>query len=159
MNNSKYYQISNLYPYLKNPSKYKGTLPITMRSSWESKFALHYLDVNNNILEWSSESVIIKYISPLDNKSHRYFMDFSFKAKTASGEIKEFWVEIKPKNQVLPPKEPKKKTKGYIDQVRTFFVNTSKWETTKKIVEEKKANGINLEFLIITEKDAPWMIK
>jgi len=90
----KYYQISDLYPLLQHPEKYKGKRPIQMRSSWETKFALKWLDININIIEWSSEEIIIKYFNPIKNRNARYFMDFSFKAKNKNGDIKEFWVEI-----------------------------------------------------------------
>lgn len=156
MRESRFNQIYDIYPFLKFPEKYKGSRPITCRSSWEIAFIIKYLDVNENIVEWGSESVIIKYIRPDDGKLHRYFMDFNFKAKTKTGKMKEFWVEIKPANQITPPKEPKRKTKGYMNQVKTYLINQAKWETTKTIVEQKKKEGMDLEFLILSEKDCPF---
>ena len=38
---------------------------------------MKYLDVNQNILEWTSEAVVIPYKSPLDNKFHKYYVDNS----------------------------------------------------------------------------------
>lgn len=159
MRSSKYQQIYDVYPYLKHPEKYKGTRPITLRSGWEIAFVIKYLDVNDNIIEWGSESVVISYFRPDDGKKHRYFMDFNFKAKTTSGKIKEFWVEIKPQSQIDPPKEPKRKTKTYVEQVKTYLVNQAKWKTTRQLVEEKKLLGKDIEFLVLSEKDCPFFIK
>ena len=51
-----------------NPEKYKGDVNnIIYRSSWERKF-LYYCDTNENILEYSSQEVIIPYKSPVDNR-------------------------------------------------------------------------------------------
>jgi hypothetical protein len=88
------------------PEKYTGdTSNIIMRSSWETKFAI-WCDKNPQIIKWSSEETIVPYVSPIDGKTHRYFIDF--KIQTASK--KTYLVEIKPMKQTLPP-EGKKKTK------------------------------------------------
>lgn len=155
---SNYYQIQDMYPHLKHPEKYTGSRPITARSGWEIKFISQYLDKNTNIIEWTSESTIIKYVRPDDGKYHKYYMDFTFKAITASGKTKEFWVEIKPQSQVNPPKEPKRKTKNYFKQVKTYLINQAKWNTTRQIIEAKKQSGIDVEFLILTEKDCPFFL-
>lgn len=159
MNNTKYNQITDYYRFLKFPEKYKGTRPLTLRSGWEIRFVKDYLDINQNILEWTSESIVVKYISPVDAQYHRYFIDFSFKAKAKDGSIKEVWVEIKPFSQTQPPKEPKRKTKNYTEAVKTYMVNQSKWNTSKQICEEYKQQGKDVEFIVITEKDCPWFIK
>lgn len=154
-----YYQIQDMYKHLKNPQKYRGKRPITARSGWEISLITKYLDVNENIIEWSSEEVVIPYIKPTDNQQHRYFLDFSFKARCKDGSIKTFWVEVKPYNQTIPVKEPKRKTKAWLEQVKTYFINQAKWAATRKIVEQKKAHGENIEFLLLTEKDCPFFIK
>lgn len=159
MRDNKFHQIYDLYPHLKHPEKYVGKRPITMRSGWEISFVIKYLDVNSNIISWSSESVIVSYIRPDDGKKHRYFMDFNFKAKTQSGKIKEFWVEVKPFDQTIPPKEPKRRTKSYFYQAKQYLINQAKWSTTKLLVEEKKQQGQDLEFLLLTERDCPFFIK
>ena len=80
-----------------NPTKYKGDHSnIIYRSLWERKF-MKLCDSNSNILEWSSEEVIIPYKSPIDGKFHRYFVDFWVKQKNTKGEIVEKLIEIKPK--------------------------------------------------------------
>ena len=66
----------------KNPQKYIGDYNnIVYRSSWECK-VMDWLDRNDNIISWASEELIIPYLSPADNKYHRYFPDFLVKAKT-----------------------------------------------------------------------------
>ena len=46
------------------------------RSSWELHF-FKWCDYNPNVLEWTSEGIIVPYVSPLDTKTHRYFVDNS----------------------------------------------------------------------------------
>jgi hypothetical protein len=159
MKESKFFQIVDAYPLLKHPEKYNGSRPISVRSGWEAYMIFKYLDINSNIVSWKSESTVIKYLSPLDGKYHRYFMDFTVTAKTTNGSTKELWLEVKPFAQTQLPKEPKRKTQNYLYQLRTYLVNQAKWETTKKIVEEKKALGIPVEFAIITERDVPGFLK
>ena len=69
----------------KNMTKYKGTWPCVYRSSWELKF-MRFLDINENILQWGSESVQIryKYFDPITKRQseHTYFPDFIIRIKT-----------------------------------------------------------------------------
>jgi hypothetical protein len=159
MRQSKYNQITDAYPMLKHPEKYTGTRPLTLRSGWEIKLVFKWIDINPSVISWKSESTIIKYLSPLDNKYHRYYMDFTLLVRTKSGEEKEVWIEVKPFSSCSPPKEPKRKTDSYIYQLREYFKNQSKWSTTKKIIEEKKQQGHNCEFIILTEKECPFFLK
>ena len=81
------------------PKKYKGNPNnIICRSTWETKFC-NYCDLNENILEWASEEFFIKYVSPVDNRFHRYYPDFLIKVKESTGEIKTYVIEVKPKKQ------------------------------------------------------------
>lgn len=155
---NEYLQIADIYPLLKNPRKYTGVRPITMRSSWESKFVLQYLDINDAILEWKSE-VPIPYICGTDGRRHRYFVDFWVRAKKTDGSVGEMLIEIKPYNQTLEPQKPKRVTKGALNGLRNWVKNSSKWKATNQLVEAEKKNGKNIEFVIITEKDAPWFLK
>ena len=60
----------------KNPDKYRGDRSnIIYRSSWERKLMV-YCDITEAVIEWGSEEVIIPYLSPVDNRIHRYFPDF-----------------------------------------------------------------------------------
>jgi hypothetical protein len=158
MNESRYFQIRDAYPLLKNPSKYVGTRPISVRSGWEFKLIIKYLDVSPTILSWKSENTIVKYLSPIDNRYHRYFIDFTVTTKDKEGNTKELWIEVKPFKETVPPKTPKKKNKNYLYEVKTYYVNNAKWETTRQIIKEKQAQGQNIDFVIITEKDAPFFL-
>lgn len=130
----------------KNPEKYIGTMPIICRSSWERRVCI-YLDKNPSILQWASESVVIPYLSPIDSKIHRYFVDFAIKYKTRSGEIKKALIEVKPESQCNPPKMKNNK-KRYLDEVVTYEVNQAKWKTAEAWCKER-----NLDFIVLTEKD------
>ena len=43
------------------------------RSGWEKR-VMDWCDTNSSIVSWSSEEIIIPYISPVDNRPHRYFV-------------------------------------------------------------------------------------
>lgn len=130
-----------------NPQKYRGNVDnIIYRSSWEKKF-LKYLDHNKSILEYSSEEIVVPYISPLDNKIHRYFVDFWIKVKDKEGVIKEYLIEIKPYKETIKPKK-KKLTPNFIKEVYTYAKNQSKWKAASEYCKQK-----NWQFLILTEKD------
>lgn len=132
----------------KNPSKYRGDpTNIIFRSLWELK-VMKYLDENSNILEWCSEEIAIPYISPIDNRRHRYFPDFIVRAKTPDGSIKTMMLEVKPKHQTQEPKIQKKKTKKYLTEVMTWGVNQAKWKYAREYCLDK-----GWEFKIITETE------
>ena len=103
---------SRYYPSF--PNKYKGNPNnIICRSSWERKFC-RWCDLNENVLQWGSEEFSIPYVSPLDNRIHKYFPDFIVKLRENSGRTKTYVIEVKPKKQTRPPKTPKRQTKSYI---------------------------------------------
>ena len=128
------------------PRKYKGdSNNIIYRSMWERKFMV-YCDNNSAVLEWGSEEIIIPYRSPLDGRLHRYFPDFYVKIKQADGSVKKFIIEVKPKKQCGPPPIPKKKTKYFVAEVRTWGVNKAKWEAAIEWCNDR-----GMEFKILTE--------
>ena len=99
----------------KNPLKYKGDMDnIVYRSLWELRF-MKWCDMNPSIIEWGSETVIVPYISPIDKKVHRYFVDFYIKVKNKNGAIQKYLIEIKPERFTKPPAIPAKKTKNFIN--------------------------------------------
>jgi hypothetical protein len=121
----------------KNPQKYKGDpTQIVYRSSWELKVLIN-LDNDDSVVQYSSEEVVIPYICKTDGRMHRYFIDFYVKRKYPDGTIKEFLIEIKPFNQTIPPKKPAKITKSYINQVRTYAKNISKWEAAQAYCDKR----------------------
>ena len=125
--------------------KYIGTKPIIYRSGWELKF-FRWCDKNTNVLKWGSESVIIPYISPVDGRAHRYFVDNLVIIKEGAKIVK-YLVEIKPKKQTIPPvasKRKKRTTMLYESQM--YVVNRAKWEAAKKWCKKK-----GYKFVILTE--------
>lgn len=137
----------------KNPNKWvisKKSITngqyIRYMSSYELK-AFRFLDEHPSILKISSEPFPIPYISPLDNKEHRYFPDLIVKTHN-----KNFLVEIKPLSQVEKPKQPKinrkKSLERYIEEFKTWEVNQAKWNSAREFCSKN-----NLNFLILTEKE------
>ena len=130
------------------PRKYKGNPNnIICRSTWETKFC-NYCDLNENILEWGSEEFYIKYLSPVDNRVHKYYPDFIIKVKESTGQIKTYVIEVKPKKQTRPPKKKKKVTQSYLYECKTYAVNTAKWAAAREFCNDRK-----IEFKIITEQE------
>ena len=129
------------------PRKYKGDpTNIIYRSLWERKFMV-YCDKNQNILEWASEEIAIPYRSPIDNRVHRYFPDFYMKVKQGNGTYKKFIIEVKPKAQCKEPiKSPKRKTKRWYNEVKTWGINQAKWKSAIDYCENR-----GMEFKILTE--------
>jgi hypothetical protein len=130
------------------PKKYKGDARnIICRSSWERRFC-NWCDINESILEWGSEEFWIPYLSPLDNRTHRYFPDFIIKVKESTGDIKTYVIEVKPKRQTKPPIKKKRVSKSYIYEMKTYSVNQAKWKAADEWCKDRK-----IEFKIITENE------
>lgn len=131
-----------------NPQKYKGDVNnIIYRSSWELKF-MQWCDRNENIMEYGSEEFWIPYVSPVDNRVHRYFPDFIIKVKESNEEIKTYVIEVKPKRQTAPPKQKSRVTKSYLYEIQTYAVNQSKWNAADEWCKDRR-----LEFKVITEQE------
>ena len=130
----------------KNPKKYIGTTPV-YRSMLELK-AFRYLDNNPNVLSWGSESVVVPYISPVDNRIHRYFVDLVAKLQSKDGTIKKLLIEVKPEKQTRPPVEStRKKQKTIIYEKFQYGVNMAKWEAARNWCKSK-----GYIFIIMNEK-------
>ena len=130
------------------PRKYKGDpTNIIYRSLWERKFMV-YCDKNAKILEWGSEEIALPYISPHDSRVHRYFPDFYMKVKETNGKIKNYVIEVKPAKQTIPPKKPKRQTKGYIREAYEYARNQAKWKMAKEFCADRQ-----WEFKVVTEKE------
>ena len=130
----------------KNHKKYKGDpTKVFYRSLWERRF-MHYCDTTPSILEWNSEEIVIPYVSPIDNKVHRYFPDFYIKVRNVSGKVRREIIEVKPKRQCEPPKKPQRQTKKYLREVATYGVNQAKFKAAEEYCKNRKYN-----FRILTE--------
>ena len=108
---------------------------------------MNWLDRNPDILSWASEELIVPYLSPVDNRVHRYFPDFLVKVKTRDGSTKTMMLEVKPKYQTEAPAPQQRKTKKYINEVVTYGVNQAKWKAANEYCLDR-----GWEFKIITEE-------
>lgn len=130
------------------PEKYKGDASnIIYRSGWEKR-VMDWCDTNPNIVAWSSEEIIIPYISPVDNRPHRYFVDFYVEAVDGRGNKQTYLLEVKPKGQTKEPTPQKRKTKRYITEVVTWGVNQAKWKAAEEFCADR-----GWVFKLITEAD------
>ena len=128
-------------------TKYKGKSYPVYRSSWELKF-FRWCDLNNNVLEWNSENVVIPYRLGNTGKPRRYIVDNTIVMKQ-NGKLQKYLVEIKPYSQTIPPKPHgnKKKSTVIYEQV-TYAKNKSKW-----MAAEQWCKKYGYKFIILTEKE------
>lgn len=132
-----YYKITNI-------QKYKGNVAdVQFRSSWELVL-MRWLDHNPAVLAWNSEETIIPYISPIDNRQHRYFIDFTAIIVDKNGVTQKFLIEVKPHAETKAPR----KQKNYQKKLATYLVNQSKWKYA-----EMFAKKIGAKFIILTERE------
>lgn len=127
------YKVKNLEKYVGNKKN------VIYRSLWERKFML-YCDRTDAILEWSSEEIAVPYMSPVDNKMHRYYPDFYIKMIDIRGNIREKVIEIKPKFQTREPKNVNSYTH------KRWLINDAKWRSAMKY-----CHAHNQEFRVLTE--------
>lgn len=130
----------------RNPHKYKGDHNnILYRSGWELQM-MNRFDQSSDIVEWSSEELVIPYVSPVDGRVHRYFIDF--KIKTADGVVS--LIEVKPANQIAPPQnvgnvkpsaargKANKPNRRFLKEVVTYGVNMAKWRAANNYAKDRK---------------------
>ena len=142
-----WYQPENPDKWLLPESSITNGRGIRFMSSWESR-VFRFLDRNSGIIKIASEPFPIPYKHPKDGKTHRYYPDILVKNKDGT----KFLVEIKPLNQVEPPKKPKRWTEkakyNYNEAILTYCINQAKWKAAREFCEKH-----NLKFIIITEKE------
>lgn len=130
-----------------NPKKYMGDpTNIVYRSGWEKR-VMDWCDTNPNIKQWSSEEIVIPYKSPVDNRWHRYFVDFYVEAVRSDGQAVKMLLEVKPKAQTQEPTPSKRKTKRYITEVVTYGINQAKWNAAEEYCKDR-----GWQFMLITEE-------
>ena len=131
-----------------NPDKYKGDPSnIVYRSSWERIFC-NWCDKNDKITKWQSEEKAIPYYDPVAQKNRRYFPDFIIQFERKDGVMMTEMIEIKPQKQIDgPPKNPKRRTKAWMNAVQTYITNQAKWEAACSYCEDR-----GMSFRLISEK-------
>jgi hypothetical protein len=131
------------------PEKYIGDpTQVVYRSGWERKM-MRKLDESSTILGWSSETVIIPYISPVDGRAHRYFVDFLVVAKSPNGDKIVTLIEVKPYAQTIQPVKTARKTKErFMSEIATYAVNQAKWAAAEAYCVKR-----GWKFTVLTEND------
>ena len=131
-----------------NPKKYRGDpTNIIYRSRWEFDF-MQYLDTHPDVLQWASEEIRIKYLSPKTRKWQNYIPDFLIEIKKIDGTTEKLLIEIKPFKETQPPDEKRKTHMQFLKESVTYSINRSKWAAAR---EWCRKNGVT--FKIITEKE------
>ena len=132
----------------RNPGKYRGDhTMIEYRSSWERMF-MKWCDLREEVLKWSSEEMCIWYMDPITKKNRRYFPDFIIQVKDSDGLIRTEMIEVKPYKQMVgPDRNPARKTKAWIYEVKTYATNMAKWEAANAYAKQNK-----LRFRVVSEE-------
>lgn len=131
----------------KHPQKYKGNPNnIIYRSSWEQR-VMRQLDAHPQVEWWASEELPIKYLSPVDQRVHRYFPDFIVKVKRADGSSTTYILEVKPLSQTTL-RAPKRQTRKFLEEAKTYAVNQAKWHAAEEFCQDH-----GWIFRVITEND------
>jgi hypothetical protein len=86
-------------------------------------------------------------MSPVDNKYHRYFVDFQVQIRRKDDSLYTYLIEIKPEAQTRPPVIQRRVTKKYITEVMTWGKNEAKWKAATEYAKDR-----GWEFIILTEK-------
>ena len=129
-------------PYtVKNAAKYVGKGVPRYRSGWELAF-MRFLDNNDHVMQWASESIQIPYRNPITGKQSIYVPDFLITYRTRQNTLIAEVVEIKPKKQSVIESKMSNRDRMVV------AVNYAKWASAEKWCAR---NG--LKFRVITELD------
>ena len=129
-------------PYtVKNPAKYVGKGVPRYRSGWELSFMI-FLDNNNNVMQWASESIQIPYRNPITGKQSIYVPDFLITYRTRQNTLIAEVIEIKPKKQSIVESKMSNRDRMVV------AINYAKWDSATKW-----CNRNGLKFRVITEQD------
>ena len=124
---------------VKNPHKYVGLGEPRYRSGWEMTFMM-FLDNNENIVQWASESIRIPYRNPVTGKQSIYVPDFFITYRDRSNRVRAELVEIKPKKQSLIESKMSARDGAIV------AVNYAKWDAATKWCQRQ-----GITFRVITE--------
>ena len=129
-----------------NKKKCKNTVTPVYRSSWELKL-FRWMDLNPNVIAWTSEKVIVPYENPVTGRVSRYYPDATMHIKEGDKVIK-YLIEVKPECETKPPVFSKrKKPKTVLYERVTWAKNQCKWKAARQY---SARNGY--KFIILTEK-------
>ena len=109
---------------LKKPDKYAGDAKkVIYRSLWERN-TFRWCENNPKVKLWNSEEVVVPYVSSVDKKLHRYYVDLLIQMENKQT----YLIEIKPKKETVQPKKRSRKTKKFINEQLTYIKNNDKWD-------------------------------
>jgi hypothetical protein len=124
---------------IKNPHKYVGAGKPKYRSGWEMTFMM-FLDSNEHVLQWASESISIPYRNPITGKQSMYVPDFIVTYRGRDNTMRAEMIEIKPRKQSLIEERQSQRDRAQV------AINYAKWD---QAVKWCKRNG--LTFRVINE--------
>ena len=124
---------------VKNTQKYVCKVTPRYRSCWELTFMM-FLDSNDNIVQWASESISIPYRNPITGKQSMYVPDFFVTYRGRDNTTRAELIEIKPKKQSLIESKMTDRDRAIV------AVNYAKWDSATKWA---RRNG--LTFRVINE--------
>jgi hypothetical protein len=122
-----------------NPHKYVGNGTPRYRSGWEFSF-MKFLDTNENVLQWASESIRIPYRNPITGKQSIYVPDFLVQYRTRHNTTFTEVIEIKPKKQSIVESKMNSRDRAVV------AINYAKWD-----MATKWCNRNGLKFRVINE--------
>lgn len=123
----------------RNPQKYVGRGTPRYRSGWELSF-FQFCDNNDQVLEWASEAISIKYRHPITGRITNYVPDVFMRYRTKNNRICSEIIEIKPRKQSL--------IEGRMSEREriTVAINHAKWQAARAWCQRS-----GLVFRVITE--------
>ena len=124
---------------VRNKNKYVGVGKPRYRSGWELTFMM-FLDNNDSISQWASESISIPYRNPITGKQSIYVPDFFVTYRSRDNTTRAELVEIKPKKQSFLENKMSSRDRAIV------AVNYAKWDAATKWA---RRNG--LVFRVINE--------
>jgi len=124
---------------VRNKNKYVGVGKPRYRSGWELTFMM-FLDNNDSISQWASESISIPYRNPITGKQSIYVPDFFVTYRGRDNTTRAELVEIKPKKQSFLESKMSSRDRAIV------AVNYAKWDAATKWA---RRNG--LVFRVINE--------
>jgi hypothetical protein len=101
---------------------------------------MHFLDNNDHILQWASESIQIPYRHPLTGKQTIYVPDFLITYRTKQNTLRAELIEIKPKKQSMIEEKMSSKDRAVV------AINYAKWDQAQRWCAKQ-----GIHFRILTE--------
>lgn len=124
-----------------HPEKYKGDLPIEVKSLWELDFA-KYCDRHPDVMQWTYEPTKIPYHDPISGRQKIYIPDFLVTFITRGRQATTKLIEIKPQGQAWYEQSRNSK-----DALLTLK-NDAKWKAATNWALRR-----GVDFIIMTEAD------